>query len=239
MTRLQWDQPGEKRFEAGVDRGVFYLKNAPGVPWNGLTNVSELSSGGEHTPLHYDGVKYLDVVGTEDFQATISAFTYPDELQLCEGIEAIAPGLLSTRQPRRTFNLAYRTSLGNDLVSTDFGYKLHLIYNAKILPATYTYGTRAEQITATNFSWNIHAVPPRGITGIRPTAHLIIDSTEVSSNILTSLESVLYGDENDDPYFPDQQFVVDLLATGTLPPYEPLPGPGEPTPPIIIDGGAP
>ena len=52
--RLSWDKAGERLYETGVDRGVFYPfttggKYGSGVAWNGLTAVNETPSGAEPT----------------------------------------------------------------------------------------------------------------------------------------------------------------------------------------------
>src|SRR5690349_17271301 len=98
MTKILWDQPGQRRFEAGVDRGVLYPNNSEGVPWNGLISVDEAVSGGETDAYYFDGIKYFDSVANEDFQATVQAYTYPDEFAECEGYTSFAPGLLFAKQ---------------------------------------------------------------------------------------------------------------------------------------------
>ena len=45
MSKLKWDQIGERWYETGVDRGVLYVRDNTGaypvgVPWNGLTAVT-------------------------------------------------------------------------------------------------------------------------------------------------------------------------------------------------------
>lgn len=77
MTRVVWNKPGEKYFEAGVDRGVLYPRIGQGVPWNGLVSIAENNSGGELESLYFDGMKYLDLVAVEEFQATIEAYGAP------------------------------------------------------------------------------------------------------------------------------------------------------------------
>ncbi len=44
MTRLVWDQLGDRVYETGLDRGVLYFTDGGGVPWNGLTSVEERST---------------------------------------------------------------------------------------------------------------------------------------------------------------------------------------------------
>ena len=49
MPKLVWDQSGDRLFETGVSNGVLYVRNSAGeyplgVPWNGLTAVTESPS---------------------------------------------------------------------------------------------------------------------------------------------------------------------------------------------------
>jgi hypothetical protein len=84
VTRLVWNAVGARIFEAGVDQGVLYVDGSDGVPWNGLVSVSESPSGGDVSSYYVDGIKYLAVSAAEEFEATVEAYTYPDEFAVCE-----------------------------------------------------------------------------------------------------------------------------------------------------------
>jgi hypothetical protein len=84
MTVLQWDQVGDRLYETGVDHGVLYQLDAEGdyvdgVPWNGLTTVTESPSGAEANKQYADNIVYVNLISAEEFGGTIEAFTYPDE----------------------------------------------------------------------------------------------------------------------------------------------------------------
>lgn len=192
MTRVVWNKPGEKYFEAGVDRGVLYPRIGQGVPWNGLVSIAENNSGGELESLYFDGMKYLDLVAVEEFQATIEAYGAPEAFNASDGIKTLSPGLYATQQPRKTFGLSYRTLLGNDLLGQEYGYKLHIVYNCTATPASRTHKTLAGNVSADTRSWGIYTVPPPANT-FRPTAHLVVDSTKVNPYLMENLETVLYG----------------------------------------------
>ena len=81
-----------------------------GVPWNGITAITESPSGAEPNNLYADNIKYLVLVGAEDFGLTIEAYTYPDEWEECDGSAEIAPGVIAGQQNRKVFGLSYRTS---------------------------------------------------------------------------------------------------------------------------------
>src|SRR4051812_46616749 len=197
MAPLTWDTVGERRYETGVDRGVLYLPNASGVyakgvAWNGLTTVTESPSGAEASPQYADNIKYLNLISAEEFGATIEAFTYPDEFGECDGTVEPTPGLYLGQQGRRSFGLAYRTRIGNDVDGTDHGYKLHLVYGCLASPSEKAYGTINDSPEAISFSWDITTTAVQ-VTGHKPTALITIDSTKVEPADLTALETVLYG----------------------------------------------
>lgn len=216
MAALVWDQTGEKIYETGVDHGVLYIPNALGVyangyAWNGLTSVSESPSGAEPTAQYADNIKYLNLVSAEEFGATVEAFTYPDEFGQCDGSAAPVEGVLLGQQGRRSFGLAYRTLVGNDLESTDFGYKLHLIYGATARPSEKAYNTVNDTPEAITFSWELSTTPV-SVTGFKPTASITIDSTKTDAADLAAFEEILYGAAATQPRLPMPDEVLTLLG---------------------------
>lgn len=194
MTSLVWDKVGERRYEAGLDRGVLYKSDSSGVAWNGLVSVDEALDDITAEPRMFDGVKYLDEPVVGDFAATLTAFTYPDEFMEYEGIESMGDGLyVGDQQPKR-FGLTYRTLVGNDVEGTDHGYQVHIIYNLTAVPSTLTYSTLSETVSPNNFSWSLTAVP-EPVPGFRPTAHFILDSRFLPGDILAVIEDILYGSD--------------------------------------------
>ena len=194
---LAWDQTGERYYETGVDRGVLFLLDANGaysngVAWNGLTTVSENPTGGEPTALYADNIKYLNLMSAEEFEGSIEAYTYPDEFAECDGSAAIADGVYVGQQTRKTFGLAYRTKIGNDVAGQDLGYKIHLIYGCLASPSEKSYETINDDPDAIQFSWDITTTPV-GVTGGKPTATVVIDSTKVDADDLAAFEAVIYG----------------------------------------------
>ena len=145
MSKLVWDQTGERFYETGVKNAVLYVKTEgaypKGVAWNGITAVTESPSGAEATALYADDIKYLNLMSNEEFGATIEAYTYPDEFAECDGSSAITAGVYIGQQSRKAFGLCYRTVLGNDTDSNDYGYKIHIIYDALAAPSEKAYAT--------------------------------------------------------------------------------------------------
>lgn len=209
--RIEWNRSGEHFFEAGVDQGVLYPTAGPGVPWNGLVGVDENTSGGDLTSLYYDGVKYRDVIASEDFDASLEAFAAPAEFAVCDGTKQLAPGFFATQQPRQSFGLSYRTLIGNDLEGTDYGYKLHLVYNCMASPSGRKNETLSNNVTPSTRTWAIHTVPPPAAS-FKPTAHVVLDSTQIDQFTMQQVEALLYGYANGDARLPTVDEIVQLLA---------------------------
>ena len=198
MSKLVWDQTGERYYETGVKMGVLYPQSTggtypKGVVWNGLTAVTESPSGAEATPLYADDVKYLNLYSAEEFGATIEAYTYPDEFAECDGSAELTTGVTIGQQNRKAFGLCYRTTIGNDTDGNDHGYKLHIIYGAMASPSEKAYATINDSPEAITFSWEITTTPV-SVSGFKPTASVTIDSTKVNEVKLKQLEAILYGD---------------------------------------------
>ena len=214
MAKLIWDASGERFYETGVKNGVLYVQEAgaypKGVAWNGLTAVTESPSGAEATPLYADDIKYLNLMSNEEFGATIEAYTYPDEFMVCDGSAALVEGVYIGQQPRKAFGMCYRTVLGNDVASNDYGYKLHLIYGALAAPSEKAYATINDSPEAITFSWEVTTTPVNA-TGHKPTASLVIDSTKVDSEKLAALEAVLYGSESEEARLPLPDEVLEIV----------------------------
>lgn len=217
MSKLVWDQTGERLYETGVKQGVLYLLGTSGtytkgVAWNGLTNVTESPSGAEATPLYADDIKYLNLISTEEFGGTIEAYTYPDEFAECDGSASLAAGVYIGQQARKTFGFCYRTTLGNDVDNNAHGYKLHLVYGALAAPSEKAYSTINDSPEAITFSWEFSTTPVN-VTGHKPTASITIDSTKVDAAKLAELETILYGDTEAEARLPLPDEVAQIFAT--------------------------
>lgn len=212
MATLVWDAIGERFYETGVDRGVLYLPDqagayVDGVAWNGLTAVNETPSGAEANAQYADNIKYLNLFSAEEFGATIEAFTYPDEFAQFDGLAVPTPGVVVGQQPRKTFGLSYRTKMGNDLEGDEYGYKIHLIYGCTASPSEKAYNTQSDSPEAITFSWEITTVPAP-VSGLKPTALIVVDSTVVNAGELALLEQALYGTAGTDPRLPTPDEVI-------------------------------
>lgn len=211
MTRLQWGTAGSRFYEAGLDRGVLYVEGYPGIPWNGLTSVNETPSGGDAQSFYIDGQKYLIIPAPEEFEGTINAFTYPDAFEMCNGNAQPRSGMFFTHQRRKPFSLSYRTGIGNDQ-SDDAAYKLHLIYNAIVSPSERSNSTIKDVSELDEFSWKVTCKPP-AMPGYRPTAHVVLDSRTTDPQIMSVVEDILYGTDEDQARIPTIEELIEAYDT--------------------------
>lgn len=200
MAKLLWNQAGERFFETGVDRGVLYIQDQPGVAWNGLIAVKESPSGGEVTPYYADNNHYVNHMGLEGYGGTIEAFTYPEEFEACDGSLSIE-GLTVSQQVRRPFGFSYRTNVGNDLVGSNHAYKIHLVYNAMAIPTEVEHASTNDTPEASTFSWDFTTTPVNSLTvtvgstkhALKPFSHVTINSKKTHPSLMSRIENYLYG----------------------------------------------
>ena len=215
MSKLVWDQDGERLYETGTEQGVLYPKSDDGTypkgyAWNGLTGVSEAPSGAEETALYADNIKYLSLTSTEEFGATITAYTYPEEFEQCHGSADISTGVTIGQQDRIAFGLVYKTKLGNDTKGNDHGYKLHIVYGAKAKPSSKDYKTINDSPEAIEMSWEITTTPIK-VPGFKATATVTINSTKANPAKLAKVEDILFGSETSDARLPLPAEIIEIM----------------------------
>lgn len=215
MSKLVWDATGSHLYETGVKNGVLYVQNESGeypkgVAWNGLSTVTESPSGAEATAVYADDMKYLNLYSTEEFAATVEAYTYPDEFAECDGSADLVKGVTVGQQDRKSFGLAYTTVIGNDTKANDYGKKIHIIYGAKAAPSEKAYATINDSPEAITFSWELSTTPV-SVEGMKPTATLVIDSTKIEPEKLTKIENVLYGSVSEEPRLPLPDEILTII----------------------------
>ena len=216
MSRIEWDKTGERLYETGTDRGVLYVAEGTtypaGVAWNGLTGVDESPSGAEANAQYADNIKYLELRSAEEFGATVTAYTYPDEFEQCDGSAEPVTGMYIGQQARKRFGLSYRTLIGNDVDGNEHGYILHLIYGATASPSQRSYTTVNDSPEPIEFSWEITTTPVN-VKGYKPVAHVRVNSTKADAAKLKALEDILYGGEDTEARLPLPDEVKTILTT--------------------------
>ena len=200
MTALTWDNIGERIYQTGVDRGVLYLRDGSAVAWNGITAVEEGSTV-EIKSFYLEGVKYLETQIPGDFSGKLRAITYPSEFDRVQGIVEVEEGLSLYEQPAQHFNLSYRTRIGNDIVGTDLGYKIHFLYNVLAKAETSVFDSLSDQVQPTEFVWSLTGTPER-VPRARPSCHATVDSRTTDPAILELIENQIYGTDSTVPSMP-------------------------------------
>lgn len=224
MVKLLWNQTGQKKYEAGVDRGVLFSPNAEGVydsgvAWAGLTTVTETPSGAESTKTYADNIPYANIKSAEEFGATIEALFYPNEWAKHDGSAEVEPGVYIGQQSRPPFGFSWRVLIGNDTQGTDHGEKIHLVWGADAAPSEQANATINESPEPKAFSWEITTTPVSvgeiGEVEYKPTSHMVIDSTKVDATAFQLLKDAIYGTASADAYLPTPAAVIAMFA-GTL-----------------------
>lgn len=234
MTKLIWDKVGDRRYETGIDHGVLYI-NGEGFAWSGLVAVREAHSGGEARAYYVDGIRYANRITLEEFEATIEAYTYPEEFGVCDGTKSLGNGLFVTQQRRKPFGFSYRTKVGNDVEGLDYGYKLHIVYNALAQPVDREYATISDSTEPFLFSWKVATKPP--VLDFVPTAHFVIDSRTTPDGLLSQIEDILYGNTQQIPRLPSANELAFLFTSYEVTDFNA----GDPDDVVYytFDGGAP
>lgn len=227
MSKIKWDQIGEKKFKTGVDRGVIYPMKGGAYPkgtaWNGLTAVNKNPSGAEDNKFYADNILYANIRSAETLGLTLECYMYPVEFEACNGEKELAEGVLVGQQNRSTFGFSYRNLLGNDTENTNYGYELNLVYGCSASPSEQANNTINDSPDLATFSYEISTIPVN-VSGLdpdgnpfKPTACLTIDSTRTPKDKLAALEEILYGKEG------AYAKATDVVLGGTTEYYEILP----------------
>lgn len=215
MSKLVWDNVGERFYETGVSKGVVYPQVSGAYPkgaaWNGLISVNLTPSGAEPTPLYANNHKYLNLMSVEELGMSIEAYTYPEEFAECDGSKAITAGVYVGQQKRKMFGFCFRTELGNDTDGLSLGYKLHLVYGCLASPSEQTNTTINDSPEAKTMSWECTTTPVE-IEGFDATASIEIDSTKVDAGKLAALEAKLYGSESEEATLPLPNEVAEIFG---------------------------
>lgn len=224
MAKLVWDADTERTFETGDKKCVLYPRKSDGTyekgaAWNGLTAVTESPSGADANDMYADDVKYGSLRSSETFGGTIEAYTYPEEFEQCDGSYSPAKGVSVGQQKRKPFGLSYVTTKGNDTDGLDYGYKIHLVWNATASPSEKSYSTVNDSPEAITFSWEF-STTPTVLTALdadgkqlKPTSHLEIDSTKCDAASLKKLEDMLYGTDSTEAKLPTPDEVIAMFST--------------------------
>lgn len=215
MAKLIFDEIGKRFYETGVREAVLFVQDdlgayPKGVAWNGITAANESPSGAEANDQYADNIKYLSLMGAENFEGTIEAFHSPKEFDECDGRAEIAKGVSAHQQNRKSFGFAFKSIIGNDVKQNQYGEKLHLWYGCKASPSERSYATVNDSPEAANPSWAITSTPVN-VPGHRPTSVITIDSTQIDPAKWKAITDVVYGTDSTEAYLPDPAKIIALV----------------------------
>lgn len=217
MAKLLWDQFGDRVFETGIEKAVFYspshlVSGRPGgFAWNGFIS-SDISKEEESVDsIYFQGDKTFDFIRPGEVSLSVKAFTYPDEFMEFDGFSELAPGIIVDNQIRKTFGLSYKTLVGNDVFGTDFAYKLHIFYNLTSIPDPISNQSVGSNIDPIDFGWKFNT-KPEVIPSHRKSSHIILDSRDINPTSLSLIEDILYGTEETDSRLPTLDDILELVT---------------------------
>lgn len=220
MTAIQWDAAGTRKYETGVDHGILFPSGGDGVGWNGLTNVTETPAGADNTKTYADNIVYGAIRAAETFGGTVEAYMCPDEFLECDGFKLVN-GVAVGQQPRKPFDLYYRTLVGNDQ-DPEAGFKHHFGYGLTTAPSEKSFATVNDSPEMTQLSWEFESNPvsftDEAYEDLRPTSLLTIDSTSplVDADLLADLLDIVQGTDVDDPRMPTPDEVLAAMGGAGL-----------------------
>lgn len=215
MSKIEWNAPGDRKYEYGLDRGVLYVPGKEAVPWNGLISVSEKRSESETRETFVDGVLRRQTRSGSDFALDLEAYYTPREFDECDGVSSVQNGFYATQQDGKEFSLCYRTKIGNDIQGNEHGYRIHIVYNALAVPSEGSYNTTSDSSDASTFKWTLTS-RPLDVDNIFPSAHFIIDTTQAYVWAIEAIERILYGTDEDVPRLPTPQEILDIFELNAI-----------------------
>ena len=219
MSRLVWDQTGQKYYQHGVDRGVIYPLTSAGTyplgyAFNGLREVQLNNDGGDPTKLYANNNVYGMSRGRVDKEGSATFYTYPDVLRECWGWREVAPGMILDQQTIKMFGMTYRIMIEND--TGDENYELHFLYGVSMTPPDITAGTDEDDVEAQELDTDFTTVPVP-VTGSRPVAHFLVDSRTIPAAKLAEIENIIYGTDDTNARLPLPDEIITLINTNNDP----------------------
>lgn len=215
MTKIDWSSV-PRTFDVGLDQGVLYVGSSPGVPWVGLVSVTDTRSVSEYKAAFQEGSKYSQKVEPKDHVLSLSAFTYPEEFEKCDGYRELSTGFLIDHQDPVEFGLCYRTKIANEIQGSDYGYKLHFVYNALAKSSDVVNNSIGSQLSLSAMSWSIETRPIL-VDGFKPSAHFVVNMSKVRAKLIAEVEALVYGSSTTVPRLPSPNELFEILKYNSNP----------------------
>lgn len=78
MSKLTWDNEGERLFETGVSEVALYPFQTngytKGVAWNGVSSITDSPGGAESNKIYADNIEYLNLMSAETAGGTMKLY---------------------------------------------------------------------------------------------------------------------------------------------------------------------
>ena len=176
-------------YQRGISDVLVSVNDDEAIRWNGITSMSVSPIRIESKPVYLDGVLRVDKKPRTVYTASISCYTYPEELD---------------KKDIFTGDLCYRTEV-------DGGFRIHILYNVVVkFDGMSNYETLVEE-TPIDFKWGVYGTLRQSDVMF---TEVVIDSRYSDEEAMSVIEGEIYGDN---PRIPDIDFIRDFIeSTATL-----------------------
>lgn len=212
MAMIKWGDPFDKTYQSGIDRGVVYNNDGTlAQPWNGLISVENKPNGGDVESAYLDGIRRLSVPSPTYYSATITAFSVPSIVEQATGVTPVySPGLYNDNGIQQTFDMTYRSFIGNECNPED-GYKIHFLYGLVITKPTILNKTLSDSSELDGISYDVMSNPAK--LGKLRVNHLYVDTRDIKQKKrIVAIENLIYGTIITPPSMPDPFTLATYLA---------------------------
>lgn len=189
MSKIIWDKESDIVINEGLSRGLIVdPETFITTSWFGLIEVSD-NSGFTEPDLRivWDGSSHGIPPHGGSFSGSISAFTYPTELEKFIGNEEI-DGFLRQEGFGKPFIFCFQEMVN--------GFSLyHIIWDVIAFPSGESYESWGEDPAISDFSWSIFGRNTKSQLDYYPFDHLRIDSRYAQKDLINLIEESIYGED--------------------------------------------
>lgn len=215
MAKMTWDQTGSRFFHTGVSDVALFMQTGSsgtnegyvqGVPWSGVTGITQSPDGADAQNFYADNIKYLSLRAKENWKGTIKCYQYPETFKQALGRKELVAGskVWVGQQPRKSFGLVWKTKYGNDTDGEDHGYVLHIAYGLTAGPSEEEDNTTNETPEINEFSFDLESTPASTTDGSFVSSYVELNSTDFTTTAAaTKLNEVIeyiYGSASSSVY---------------------------------------
>lgn len=192
MAKLVWATPNPK-YQYGVSHGVLYnLRTGAVAPWDGLVDATESFGEPVTNEIYLNGQKVGETNHGGEFNAEISAYSFPFAFKDCLGVQEIFKGFYATQQSQTDFCFSYETKVGEDKSV------LHILYNCKSSMSAVNYTTIGQTVDPILRKYKLTLRPFSDEKGVAGSSHISIDQSW-QPVLYERVTNFLYGNANADP----------------------------------------